>query len=156
MWGLRPHAPRRLGAVRWWTRLSSARRRHPADAALVRVHTDEGITGIGSGDTMDGFDAFRHLFVGEDPLDIVRHVRAIKTADFHGGHYWPLEAALWDIIGKVAGLPVAALFGDAARKLPAYASSAELKPPDERVATALKVREAGFRAMKIRIDPGPR
>ncbi|MGH3374843.1 MAG: mandelate racemase/muconate lactonizing enzyme family protein [Actinoallomurus sp.] len=126
-------------------------RRH-FDATVVRVHTDEGITGIGSGDTMDGFDAFRHLFLGEDPLDIVRHVRAIETANFHGGHYWPLEAALWDIIGKVAGLPVAALFGNAARKLPAYASSAELKPPAERVATALRVREAGFRAMKIRID----
>ncbi|GHJ37130.1 mandelate racemase/muconate lactonizing enzyme family protein [Streptomyces sp. TS71-3] len=126
-------------------------RRH-FDATIVRVHTDEGITGLGSGDTMDGFDAFRHLFVGEDPLDIVRHVRAIETANFHGGVYWPLEAALWDIIGKVTGRPVAELFGNAARKLPAYASSGELKSPQERVRTARAVREAGFRAMKIRID----
>ncbi|MBF9072046.1 mandelate racemase/muconate lactonizing enzyme family protein [Streptacidiphilus fuscans] len=126
-------------------------RRH-FDATIVRVHTDEGVTGIGSGDSMDGFDAFRHLFVGEDPLDITRHVRAIETANFHGGYYWPLEVALWDIIGKVAGLPVSALFGNVARKVPAYASSGELKSPQERVATALRVREAGFRAMKIRID----
>ena len=122
------------------------------DATIVRVHTDEGVTGIGSGDTMDGFDAFRHLFVGEDPLDIVRHVRAIETANFHGGYYWPLEVALWDIIGKVSGRPVAELFGNASRKLPAYASSGELKSPEERVATALRIREAGFKAMKIRID----
>ncbi len=126
-------------------------RRH-FDATIVRVHTDEGITGIGSGDTMDGFDAFKHLFVGENPLDIARHVRAIETANFHGGVYWPLEAALWDIIGKSCGRPVAELFGNAARKLPAYASSGELKSPAERVETALRVREAGFRAMKIRID----
>ncbi|WP_269856042.1 mandelate racemase/muconate lactonizing enzyme family protein [Streptomyces sp. RPT161] len=126
-------------------------RRH-FDATIVRVHTDEGITGIGSGDTMDGFDAFRPLFVGEDPLDIVRHVRAIETANFHGGVYWPLEAALWDIIGKVHGRPVAELFGNAAKQLPAYASCGELKSPQERAATALRVREAGFRAMKIRID----
>lgn len=126
-------------------------RRH-FDATIVRVHTDEGVTGIGSGDTMAGFEAVEELFVGEDPLDIVRHVKAIETANFHGGSYWPLEAALWDIIGQVAGLPVATLFGNSARSLPAYASSAELKPPAERVETALRAREAGFRAMKIRID----
>ena len=122
------------------------------DATIVRVHTDEGVTGIGSGDTMDGFDAFKDLFLGQDPLDIVRHVKAIETANFHGGYYWPLEVALWDIIGKVAGLPVATLLGNALRSVPAYASSAELKPPAERVETALHARELGFRAMKIRID----
>ena len=126
-------------------------RRH-FDATIVRVHTDEGVTGVGSGDTMDGFDAVKHLFLGEDPLDIARHVKAIETANFHGGSYWPLEVALWDVIGKVAGLPVATLFGNSARALPAYASSAELKSPAERVETALRAREAGFRAMKIRID----
>ncbi|WP_033263475.1 mandelate racemase/muconate lactonizing enzyme family protein [Amycolatopsis vancoresmycina] len=126
-------------------------RRH-FDATIVRVHTGDGITGIGSGDTMAGFEAVEHLFLGEDPLDIVRHVKAIETANFHGGCFWPLEAALWDVIGQVAGLPVATLFGNAARSLPAYASSAELKPPQERAETALRAREAGFRAMKIRID----
>ncbi|MGW4525429.1 mandelate racemase/muconate lactonizing enzyme family protein [Amycolatopsis sp. NPDC004378] len=126
-------------------------RRH-FDATIVRVHTDDGVTGIGSGDTMAGFAAVEHLFLGEDPLDIVRHVKAIETANFHGGCFWPLEVALWDIIGQVAGLPVATLFGNSARALPAYASSAELKSPEERVETALRAREAGFRAMKIRID----
>jgi L-alanine-DL-glutamate epimerase-like enolase superfamily enzyme len=126
-------------------------RRH-FDATIVRVHTDDGVTGIGSGDTMAGFEAVEHLFLGEDPLDIVRHVKAIETATFHGGRFWPLEAALWDIIGQVAGLPVATLFGNSARSLPAYASSAELKSPEERVETAQRAREAGFRAMKIRID----
>ena len=126
-------------------------RRH-FDATIVRVHTDDGVTGIGSGDTMAGFEAVEHLFLGEDPLDIVRHVKAIETANFHGGCFWPLEVALWDIIGQVAGLPVATLFGNSARSLPAYASSAELKSPEERVETALSAREAGFRAMKIRID----
>jgi L-alanine-DL-glutamate epimerase-like enolase superfamily enzyme len=122
------------------------------DATIVRVHTDEGVTGIGSGDTMDGFDAVRHLFVGQDPLDIARHVRAIETANFHGGRFWPLEAALWDVIGKVAGLPVATLFGNSTRALPAYASSAEIKEPAERVEVTRQAQAAGFRAVKIRID----
>ena len=74
------------------------------DATLVRVETDAGMTGIGSGDTMAGFE-HHALFVGHDPLRIARHVRALETVDFHAGRYWPLETALWDIAGQVAGLP---------------------------------------------------
>ena len=58
---------------------------------IIRVETDEGVVGIGSGDTMDGFAAFEHLFIGQDPLAIDRHVRALETIDFHAGRYWPLE-----------------------------------------------------------------
>jgi L-alanine-DL-glutamate epimerase-like enolase superfamily enzyme len=120
-------------------------------ATLVEVETDEGVTGVGSGDTMDGFEAFEHLFIGTDPLQIINQVRRIETINFHGGRYWPLEAALWDILGKVAGLPVSVLFGGARDRLPAYASSGELKSPEARVESALAAREMGFKAMKIRI-----
>ena len=49
---------------------------------------------------------------------IARHVRSLETIDFHAGRYWPLEAALWDIVGQVAGLPVATLFGGATDGMP--------------------------------------
>ena len=111
------------------------------------------MVGIGSGDTMDGFEAFEHLFVGQDPLAIARHVRALETIDFHAGRYWPLEVALWDIAGQVAGLPVATLFGGATDGIPAYASCGMLLPAAERAESALRLREEGFRALKIRIDP---
>lgn len=120
-------------------------------ATLVTVRTDEGVTGYGSGDTMDGFDAYRSLFLGTDPLQILQQVRRIETINFHGGRYWPLEAALWDIIGQVAGLPVSVLFGGARDRLPAYASSGELRAPEARAEAALAAQGAGFRAMKIRI-----
>ena len=126
-------------------------RRH-FDATLVRVETDEGITGFGSGDTMDGFGAFADLFIGRDPREIARHVLTIETINFHAGRYWPLEAALWDIIGQAAGQPVSALFGAAGTRLPAYASFGELKSPAERADAVLAARAAGFRAVKIRID----
>ncbi len=99
------------------------------DATLVRVETDAGITGYGSGDTMDGFEAFADLFIGKDPLRIANQVRVLETVSFHAGRYWPLEAALWDIIGKACGQPVATLFGGAADRLPAYASFGELEEP---------------------------
>ena len=81
---------------------------------------------------MDGFEAFEHLFVGEDPLAIAQHVRVLETIDFHAGRYWPLEAALWDILGQVAGLRVATLFGGASHGLPVYASCGMLLAPAAR------------------------
>ena len=62
-----------------------------------------------------------------------------------------MEAALWDIIGKACGQPVAILFGGAADRLPAYASFGELKSPAARADAVLAAWEAGFRAVKIRI-----
>jgi L-alanine-DL-glutamate epimerase-like enolase superfamily enzyme len=120
---------------------------------IVRVETDAGVVGIGSGDTMDGFAAFEHLFIGQDPLSIARHVRALETLDFHAGRYWPLEVALWDIAGQVAGLPVATLFGGAVDGIPAYASCGMLLAPAARAESAVRLREEGFRALKIRVDP---
>ena len=71
--------------------------------------------GIGSGDTMTGFDDFVSLFVGRDPLAIGRHARALETISFHAGRYWPFEAALWDLFGQACGEPVATLLGRRAR-----------------------------------------
>jgi L-alanine-DL-glutamate epimerase-like enolase superfamily enzyme len=102
---------------------------------------------------MDGFEAFEHLFIGQDPLAIARHVRALETIAFHASRYWPLEVALWDIVGQVAGLPVARLFGGASDAIPAYASCGSLLPAPARAESALRLREEGFRALKIRVDP---
>ena len=121
------------------------------DATLVRVDTDEGVTGTGSGDTMEGFAGYADLFLGHDPLRIARHVRTLETISFHTGRFWPVEAALWDIAGQVAGLPVAALFGGERDSLPAYASFGEARSPAERAESVLAAAAAGFRAVKIRI-----
>lgn len=123
------------------------------DATLVRVDTDEGVTGVGSGDTMAGFDGYEELFLGEDPRALRRHVRMLESIGFHTGRFWPLEVALWDVLGQVTGQPVSVLFGDAVRRIPAYASTGEACSPAERVESAHALREHGFRAMKIRLHP---
>lgn len=125
--------------------------RRSFEATLVRVETDAGITGIGSGDAMSGFEAHAHLFVGRDPRQIARHVRTLETISFHAGRFWPLEAALWDILGQALGVPVATLLGGATDRLPAYASCGMLLPAGERAEAALALRERGFRALKLRI-----
>jgi D-galactarolactone cycloisomerase len=121
------------------------------DATLVRVRTDEGLTGIASGDTMDGFEAFADLFVGRDPLALAAHARTLETIAFHAGRYWPLEAALWDLAGRALGVPVATLLGGGRDRIPAYASLGELRPPERRAEDAHALVEAGFRAAKVRI-----
>ncbi|MGZ4295173.1 MAG: mandelate racemase/muconate lactonizing enzyme family protein [Solirubrobacteraceae bacterium] len=121
------------------------------DATLVRVHTDEGVTGVASGDTMDGFEAFAHLFVGRDPLALAGHARTLETIAFHAGRYWPLEAALWDLAGQALGAPVATLLGGAVTALPVYASLGELRPPEQRADDARELVAHGFRAVKVRI-----
>jgi L-alanine-DL-glutamate epimerase-like enolase superfamily enzyme len=121
------------------------------DVTIVRVETDEGLTGIGSGDTMSGFEDFEHLFVGRDPLALSRHARTLETVSFHAGRYWPLEAALWDLAGRALGVPVASLLGGAVDRLPAYASLGELRAPAQRAEDARALVQQGFKAVKVRI-----
>jgi L-alanine-DL-glutamate epimerase-like enolase superfamily enzyme len=121
-------------------------------ATLVSVVTDEGITGYGSGDSMEGFESYAHLFIGQPLLNIQQHVRTLETITFHGGRYWPLEAAIWDAIGKNLNQPVATLFGGALEAIPAYASTAAIMQPRERAESAVAIAEAGFPAIKIRVS----
>ena len=127
--------------------------RRSFEATIVRVETDSGLVGVGSGDTMNGFDDFVQLFVGRDALAIERHARVLETVSFHSGRFWPLEAALWDLFGQACGQPVASLLGGALDALPAYASWGSIRDPGQRVEDALALVEEGFRAVKIRIAP---
>ncbi|MDA0837557.1 MAG: mandelate racemase/muconate lactonizing protein [Planctomycetota bacterium] len=96
---------------------------------MVRVHTDEEIVGLGeatvaprwSGETSRGCvvvleDLIGPALAGEDPCDIQRHrqtmARTIKLNPFAKS---AVEMALWDIKGKVAGLPVYQLLGGKVR-----------------------------------------
>jgi L-alanine-DL-glutamate epimerase-like enolase superfamily enzyme len=119
-------------------------------ATIVYLHSDEGITGIGSGDLMVGFNGHEHLFIGQDPFAIERHAQIIDNIDFHYGRCWPLDLAIWDLIGKATGQPVYKLLGGRSNKLLAYASTGEIVTPEERAERALRLLEEGFKAIKIR------
>ena len=117
---------------------------------LVEVHTDEGITGIGSGGLLTRLGTTAGFFVGRDPLAIEQHVQMLSTLAYFLGRPWPIELALWDIAGKAAGLPLYKLLGGKRDRLPAYASTGELRPKDQRVEDVLRMRDEGFRAVKLR------
>lgn len=124
------------------------------DATIVRVRTEDGLEGVGSGDTMTGFEGHEHLFVGRDPLDLERHNRILDNIQFHYGRCWPLDLALWDLAGKIRGEPVWRLLGGRSDRVPAYASSATLRDPGAMASAAAFYLDRGFGAMKVRFHRG--
>lgn len=124
------------------------------DATVVRVRTDEGLEGWGSGDLMVGFEGHEELFVGQDPLRLERHHTVLSHIDFHYGRCWPLDLALWDLAGKITGQPVWKLLGGRQDRVRAYASSGSLRQPGELADAAERFLAEGFPALKIRFHRG--
>ena len=123
------------------------------EATLVVVRSDDGVEGYASGG--DGFpdrDQLERFLVGADPLrtEIVREI--CETVDFHGGRPWMVDVAVWDLVGRALGLPCWRLLGGRSERLVAYASSCERVDADERVRRCVALRDAGVRAVKIRLD----
>ncbi len=127
-----------------------SRPRHHFDATIVRVTTDTGMSGYGSGDRMLGFEGHEELFIGHDPLSIERHYRVLSNIDFHHGRCWPLDLALWDLAGKITGQPCWKLLGGLSNRVRAYASSGTLREPDALADAAERYAAEGFGALKLR------
>ncbi|MEZ5776270.1 MAG: mandelate racemase/muconate lactonizing enzyme family protein [Hyphomicrobiaceae bacterium] len=127
-----------------------SRERPKFGATIVRVETDEGHVGIGSGDAMAGFAGHEDLFLGKDPRHLARHFRLIDNLSFHYGKHWPLDLALWDLYGQITGEPVWRLLGGFSSSLPAYVSFGQRRGATETAEKALAVVEAGYKALKLR------
>ncbi|MBV9345554.1 MAG: mandelate racemase/muconate lactonizing enzyme family protein [Gammaproteobacteria bacterium] len=124
------------------------------DVTLVRVSTDTGLSGVGSGDLMLGFAGHEALFVGQDPLALERHHRVLSNIDFHYGRCWPLDLALWDLAGKILGVPCWKLLGGLCSHVRAYASCGTLRDPAAHADIAERYLAEGFAAMKLRFHRG--
>jgi D-galactarolactone cycloisomerase len=124
--------------------------------AYVRIDTDAGIYGI-AGHEFYGAEeqcvarVARDL-VGEDPLRIERHAATLRQLwPYFGTAVWFVEVALWDILGKVAHLPIYRLLGNARDQVRAYASTGQSRTPAQRAEDARRFLDAGFQAIKLRI-----
>jgi len=86
---------------------------------VVRITTDEGITGYGEVESPKHYLKPHVLFykpyiVGEDPTNVERvmlKIRRLGSFKPWGSAVSAIEMALWDIAGKAAGLPVYKLLG---------------------------------------------
>jgi L-alanine-DL-glutamate epimerase-like enolase superfamily enzyme len=117
---------------------------------MVEVHTDEGIVGIGSGGVPVRWEVAGLFLMGQDPFAMEQHVANLRSMAFFVGRPWPVEIALWDIIGKAMGQPIYKLLGSGPEKLKAYASTGELRPLEARVEAAQQIVADRFKALKLR------
>lgn len=142
---------------------------------LVEVVTDDGTSGFGESlcnglqppdiakATVDS--VLREMYVGRDPFDVaVLHQEATNRLRDYGRQGAPMGAvsavdiAVWDVLGKALGKPVHQLLGGAHRtELTPYATGfyrTAATQRDDLVAEALRHRDAGFTAMKVKLGFG--
>ena len=129
---------------------------------FCRVETEDGAVGWGEpsleghAEAVDGaFESLRDRFVGHDP----RRIEDIWQVAYRGGFYRGgpvlmsalagLEQALWDLKGKVVGLPAWEMLGGQVRdKVRAYAWIGGDRPHE--IGAAARARcEQGFTAVKM-------
>ena len=124
---------------------------------LLRVTTDEGVQGVAAGvafeQEREGLGSLLGPYlIGLDPVDIPTVRQRIREASFLGWRNYWLEAAFWDIKGKVEGKPVWALLGGKeGGRVNVYASTGEVHPPARRAEEVLELCDMGFKAVKLRV-----
>jgi L-alanine-DL-glutamate epimerase-like enolase superfamily enzyme len=144
------------------------------DAFLVRVHTDEGLVGVGEADTspylartmvdMPASHAIsrgaRELLVGQDADDPARLWRLLYEASSYYGRsalalhvVSAIDIALWDLAGKAAGKPICELLGGSPANVRVYASEVMPETPEGVGAIARAAVAAGYGALKLGWGP---
>ena len=136
---------------------------------IVKIQTDEGIVGLGevsctplwSGEDQT---TAAHLIksylapamIGKDPSQIERLSALMqKTVANNPFTKAGLEMALWDILGKAAGLPVYKLLGGAVREFVPTKFSISGQEPARAAELASWAVAQGFRAMKVKVGIEP-
>jgi L-alanine-DL-glutamate epimerase-like enolase superfamily enzyme len=141
------------------------------DDLIVRIHTDEGITGIGEVDSSPELvqalvqapsshavaTSLRDALIGEDPLDVERLWQKMYRGLIYFGRRGiaihaisGLDIALWDIKGKALGKPVCELLGIPVRdRVRAYASMLMPDTATEVTRAVSALRDQGFTAVKL-------
>ena len=133
---------------------------------LVEVRTDAGITGVGEALARFSPGAYADLIetslkarlIGQNPTDISAHWRTMRRAlsGRSGGILFEaiagVDIALWDILGKVANLPIHRLLGGMGRSaVPVYAASVNWGDDAVMEAELDCYLEKGFPRIKIKV-----
>lgn len=132
-----------------------------ATNTVVRIETDagaEGVAGVWNA-TSFGFErytaeAIRHVapvLIGRDALlrDEIWHAIRPRVFPLPPQALAALDIALWDLAGKVAGLPLYRLLGGARESMPAYASTPMFDDVDAYLQNVETFKELGFKAVKF-------
>jgi L-alanine-DL-glutamate epimerase-like enolase superfamily enzyme len=122
-------------------------------ASGIRVYADNGAIGEYAGWSADprGVAEAAGRYIGQNALDRERFYQSMKASPAVAVY----DVALWDLAGKMTGLPIHALIGTYRTRVPAYASSIDgaikgpLSTPASYADFAEQCHEMGYRAFKI-------
>jgi len=139
------------------------------DLLIVRVHTDEGISGIGEAYHLKNPHAvistiehsLKPLLIGQDPFDTEQlwakmFTRTVQLGSAAIAGMAGIDAALWDIKGKALNQPVYKLLGGASMmEIPLYTGGhvlgwQPLDKLDKLVEEAHRYVDIGYKALKMR------
>jgi L-alanine-DL-glutamate epimerase-like enolase superfamily enzyme len=124
---------------------------------LLRLTTDDSVDGLAAGVSFErerqGLGGLIGPYlIGLDPMDIDTVRQRLREVSYLGWRNYWMEAAFWDIRGKVEGKPLWALLGgDGKERVPVYASTGELHSPEQRADEVLRLQEMGFKSVKLRV-----
>src|SRR3989475_11424458 len=128
---------------------------HSFYVTLVEVETAAGVTGVTGAEagpeaaiSIERFVA-PHL-IGQDAAEPERLTGVLRDAEILGSPVYCVEIALWDIAGKIAGLPVYQMWGAITDRVPAYCATGEVSSPERRVEDCRRIVAEGFKAVKLR------
>lgn len=136
----------------------------PASKYLfVKIITDTGISGIGEVGAWGFIDAaaeclkkFRGYLVGKDPFQIEHHNQYMYRSMYFRGAILmsaisAIDIALWDIKGKVLGVPVYELLGGRTRdKVRSYGAVFQFTP-EAMAKGCLELKKQGFTCARLMI-----
>ena len=123
---------------------------------LLRVVTEDGVEGWSAGPSIGkeraGLgDILGPYFLGEDATDIDLVQQRLREVNYLGWRNWWVEPAFWDIKGKIADQPLYKLLGGSPARVDVYASTGEIRSPEQRVKDAEERLAEGFRTIKLRV-----
>ena len=123
---------------------------------LIKVITDDGIEGFSAGPAMgkerSGLgELLGPYLLGEEATDIGLIQQRVREVSYLGWRNYWIEPAFWDIKGKIEGKPVCELLGGKPCKVDLYASTGEVKTPEQRIEEAEARYTEGFRNIKLRV-----
>ena len=160
----------------FWTSLQPMGGGKAVTELIVKVHTDEGLIGLGEGHGGPPLAAakliqseLQAILLGEDPLrpEYLWHkLFSITHSRRSAWETWginreqlevamaAIDIALWDVVGKQAGMPLYRLLGGYTNQVPAYVTGGYYTPGrgiPELVDECQGYVEAGYKAIKLKV-----
>jgi L-alanine-DL-glutamate epimerase-like enolase superfamily enzyme len=148
-------------------KIASGAARPYVEVLVVRLHTNEGLVGIGetqawrrqgSAETLASLtrvieDFFAPHIVGRSPFAAAAIMKACDQTIYHSYYAQaPISDALFDLQGKILGVPVYALLGGKCRSAVAGCAVLFIKPTlRETLEGAAEFHARGFRSFTVKV-----